>query len=121
VTDDLRALQHDLGMAVVQSMAVARVAVQHAASEVKRKARDNISGHATLPAYPYSITYDTRIEPYGASAAIGPDKGKAQGPLGNILEYGTSSRAPMPHLAPALDSESAAFEQGVSALVEKLL
>lgn len=45
-------------------------------------------------AYPYSIGYDPYPLPGGgARAVIGPDKDLPQGPLGNILEYGTSRQA----------------------------
>lgn len=96
-------------------------AVQVNAGNVKRDAQNAIKGHKYLPAYPYSITYDTHITPTGAEAEIGPDKDRPQGPLGNIIEYGTSKNAPLPHLGPALDRNADDLERGVTLAVMQAL
>lgn len=62
-------------------------------------------GHRYVKQYPNSITYDLHALGSTVSAEIGPDKSKPQGPLGNILEFGTSNNAPMPHLIPAFEAE----------------
>lgn len=90
-----------------------RKAVQVTCTKVKADARTGVSGHKYLPRYPYSITYDTKATPDGVEGEIGPDKGLPQGPLGNIIEYGTSKNAPIPHLGPALDANAADLLAGV--------
>jgi hypothetical protein len=98
-----------------------RKAVEVTARKVRDDARDRIKGHKYLPAYPYSISYDVKTTAEGVEAEIGPDKGKTQGPLGNIIEYGTSKNAPLPHLGPALDANEADLEVGVTIAVQDAL
>lgn len=96
-----------------------RKAVQVTCTKVKTDARSRITGYKHLPAYPYSITYDTRVLPDAVEGEIGPDKGLKQGPLGNIIEYGTSKNAPIPHLGPALDENTDDFLRGVDIAIEQ--
>ncbi|MFJ2717409.1 hypothetical protein [Streptomyces sp. NPDC087437] len=92
-------------------------AVAVTAGKVKRSAQQRISGHPYLPAYPYSITSTVTRGPMGAEAEIGPDKGRRQGPLGNIIEYGTVNNAPIPHLGPALDENADDLIHGIEIAV----
>lgn len=95
--------------------------VSKGALNVKKDAKDIISGRAHLPHYPNSITYDIERAEGEIRAQIGPDKEKRQGPLGNILEYGSVNNAPIPHLSPALDLEEPRFERALADLGETLL
>ncbi|MFJ4738706.1 hypothetical protein [Streptomyces sp. NPDC088775] len=99
----------------------ATTAVAVTAGKVKRSAAQRISGHAHLPAYPSSITYDVTHGPTGPEAEIGPDKGRRQGPLGNIVEYGTRNNAPLPHLGPALEEHADDLIRGVEIAVWQAL
>lgn len=96
----------------------ARAVVARGALNVKNGWRANAvasSGrHARL--YPASISYEMRPHPTGASAEIGPDKGKPQGALGNLLEFGSVNNAPHMDGARALAAESAAFALHVAAI-----
>ncbi|WP_405019553.1 hypothetical protein OHV05_24455 [Kitasatospora sp. NBC_00070] len=59
----------------------------------RANARQTAGRHARI--YPASIGYDLHPLPGGgARAVIGPDKDLPQGPLGNILEYGSASSPP---------------------------
>jgi hypothetical protein len=98
-----------------------RKAISVTARLVRDDARQRISGHPHLPAYPYSITYDVRAVPGGVEAEIGPDKDRRQGPLGNLIEYGTSRTAPLPHLGPTLDAAAPDAERGISIAVQDAL
>lgn len=71
-------------------------------------------------AYPYSVTYDVNSMPGGASAEIGPDKGKKQGSLGNLLEYGSVNNAPHNDGGRALIAEHPRFAAQVLALTQRL-
>ncbi|MEW5658353.1 hypothetical protein ABGT92_23905 [Streptomyces cinereoruber] len=70
--------------------------------------------------YPYTIGYDVTPLPGGASAEVGPDKGKTQGALGNLLEYGSVHNPPHNDGGRALITEAPAFEAHVAALAERL-
>lgn len=98
-----------------------RAAVQVTCQKVRDDARSRIAGHRYLPAYPYSITYDTTVTADGVDGEVGPDKSKAQGPLGNIVEFGTSKNAPIPHLGPALDDNADDLVAGVEIAVQQAL
>lgn len=98
-----------------------RKVIARGALNVKRDAQRRISGHPHLPHYPASITYDTELTPTGASAQVGPDKRRPQGPLGNILEYGSPSRPPIPHLGPALQAEEPRLVKALEDLAARLV
>lgn len=105
--------------ALTDTMPAVRAVVQKGALNIKTSARRRISGHPHAPAYPYSITYDTKAGPTSAEAEIGPEKGKRQGALGNILEYGTVKNAPIPHIRPAADEELPRFEKALGDLADR--
>lgn len=85
--------------------------VLRGAFNIQRGARERVPKSARLRGYPHTITFD--ITDDGMGAEIGPDKDLGQGPLGNILEYGTSEVAPKEHLNPAADEEEPRFEEWV--------
>lgn len=84
-------------------------------AKVKRDAQSLASGIGHAPHYPRSITYETTVLATSVRVVIGPDKDKTQGALGNILEYGTSKNAPIPHLGPAVSAEEPRYIAAVSA------
>lgn len=92
-----------------------RKAVTFTANGIKKSARSFASGISHAPDYPNSITYDVDDKGVGVGveAEIGPDKDLRQGPLGNILEYGTVNNPPYAHLGPALDRWSPDFVEGL--------
>ena len=115
MTYDLRMLAHDIREAPVRAQRDAVAVVEHGAVNIKRNWRDaaKASSDKHARAYPYSISYDMvlgaalvgRIE-----AVIGPDKSKPQGPLGNLLEFGSVNNPPTNDGGRALEAEAAAFE-----------
>lgn len=111
----------EMEQAPIRLLVNARKAVQVTSRKVRDDARNRIKGHKYLPAYPYSITYDTKLTAEGIEGEIGPDKGRAQGPLGNIVEYGTSKNAPIPHLGPALDANAEDLVTGIEIAVRQAL
>ena len=89
-------------------------ALEKEAERTKNDARSFAPGGPMLPAYADSITHDVRHAGSGVlEAEIGPDKGLAQGPLGNLLEYGSVKNAPLSHLGPALDLAGPRLEQAI--------
>lgn len=95
--------------------------VAKGALNIKNDAARRITGLAHARAYPRSITYGTYFSLKGAAADIGPDKNRAQGALGNVLEYGSVNNPPHPHLRPAADAEQPKFEAALDALMLKKL
>lgn len=99
----------------------AKKVLGRAGFNVKRDAQKKASGIRHAPHYPRAIGYDVWWRGESGHVVIGPDKDKPQGPLGNILEYGTSNNPPYAHLGPALDYEAPAFERYMGELAAKLL
>ncbi|MFD1309049.1 hypothetical protein [Streptomyces kaempferi] len=111
----------DLGTFAERLRVNAGKAVKVTSQKVRDDARNRIKGHKYLPAYPYSITYDVKVTAEGVEGEIGPDKGRAQGPLGNIIEYGTSKNAPLPHLGPALDANAEDLVAGIEIAIRQAM
>jgi hypothetical protein len=111
----------DLGTFAERLRVNAAKAVKVTSQKVRDDARNRIKGHKYLPAYPYSITYDVKVTDEGVEGEIGPDKGRAQGPLGNIIEYGTSKNAPLPHLGPALDANADDLVTGIEIAIHQAM
>lgn len=118
---ELVALAHDLDRAAGVTPAEARKVVAKGALNIKTDARKLSSGISHAPAYPRSISYDTYDTPTGAWAEIGPDKSRPQGALGNLFEYGSVNNAPIPHMAPAAETERPKFEKALEGLGVKSL
>lgn len=117
--DDLRSLIHDLSEAPRKAQRDALAVVEHAAVNVKNGWKANAeksSGHHARR-YPASINYDMSL---GAAlvgrveAVIGPDKSKPQGPLGNLLEFGSARNPPHNDGGRALREEAPKFEAEIA-------
>ncbi|MEU7044936.1 hypothetical protein AB0A77_28310 [Streptomyces varsoviensis] len=121
VVEGLAETEAMLARAGVRMAVTSRQAVEVTARKVKDSARQRISGHKYLPHYPYSISYDLKISGAGVEAEIGPDKEAVQGPLGNIIEYGTSRDAPLPHLGPALEENADDLARGMEIAIAHAL
>lgn len=111
----------ELDKAIYNCPAETEKVVAKGALNIKTGARRRIGRPAHAPAYASSITYDIKRWGMGAIAEIGPDKGRRQGALGNLLEYGSVNNAPIPHIRPAADEELPRFEKAMDDLGAKLL
>jgi hypothetical protein len=114
---ELHRFAADLGKVPGRVVPAVRPVVERGAFNIKKDAAARVSGLAHAPAYPYSIGY----EMHGLAAEIGPDKDRRQGALGNILEYGTSKNAPIPHMGPAIEAEAPKFEAALAKAAGGLL
>jgi hypothetical protein len=121
---EVNALAADLVSASLRTLPAVEKVTEVAAVKIKKDAQKRIKAadqHGRLPGYPSSITYDTATRGVSVSAEIGPDKDRNQGPLGNVLEYGTSDTPPIPHLQPALEAEAPIFERLVAEAAVRLI
>lgn len=123
MTDSLQQIARDLRDAPAAAQRQALEVMEHAAVKVKTGWRDNARQSAGQHArrYPDSISYDMSI---GAGLLghiefeVGPDKGRPQGALGNVLEFGSVHNPPHNDGGRALEAEAPALE---TALVEVTL
>lgn len=95
--------------------------VHRGANNIKRDWRSAWKGLSYAPALPYSISYDFSVRPWGAGAIIGPDKNKPQGPLGNLIEFGSVNNGPHPGGMPALLREAPKAEKALAEMASKIL
>jgi hypothetical protein len=98
-------------------VAVVKRGAQNIKTGWQANALQSAGAHARL--YPGSISYDVTEGPGVVEAEIGPDKDRVQGPLGNLLEYGTSTQAGHNDGGRALDDEEPRFLAQVEALSER--
>ncbi len=94
--------------------------VKRGALNIKKGAQRRAPTGPHVPYYSKSINYDTGEEGQLAWAEIGPDKHKRQGALGNLLEYGSATSPPHPHLGPAGEEEEPKFAAQMDKLAAKL-
>lgn len=86
---------------------------QRGAFNIKGRWRELWSGHQHIPALPQAVTYDTELRGLASMAEIGVDKNRRQGPLGNIIAFGSPHSAPIPGPLTALDEEAPRYEKAI--------
>jgi hypothetical protein len=120
-TSELNGLAKSFVRIEAATLPAVDLVVAKGALNIKTDAVRRSSGIKHAPAYPRSISYDLFHTLRTSQAQIGPDKGKRQGALGNILEYGTVNNPPIPHLNPALNTEAPKFAAALAAVAATLL
>ncbi|MFC4034542.1 hypothetical protein ACFO3J_24140 [Streptomyces polygonati] len=102
--------------AIVQreGAAIVKRGAQNIKTDWRANAAATAGAHARL--YPASISYDVTEAPGVIEAEIGPDKAKLQGPLGNLLEFGSANSPPHNDGGRALGEEEPRFQAQVDAL-----
>jgi hypothetical protein len=120
-TSDLSGLTARLAEVGGLAAAEVRPVVAKGALNIKQDWAQRWSGFAHAPAVGKAVTYDMSWPIGGAEAEIGPDKGRRQGALGNLLEYGSIHNGPIPGGAPALEAEEPKFTKAIEDLGSKLL
>jgi hypothetical protein len=118
---EVRKLAADLGEIPVKAVPEVRAITQKGALNIKQDWQARWRGHPTFPALPSAVSYDTRITAGFVEAEIGPDKGRRQGALGNIIEFGTPNNAPIPAGMPALNAELPKYEKALAEALTKLM
>ncbi|MEW2161443.1 hypothetical protein AB0912_00300 [Streptomyces sp. NPDC007084] len=121
---DVRRLERHLARSIPRARRDARAVVVRGAVNIKRDWRANarVSAPKHAPAYPGTIGFD--VAAYGRDvimATIGPDKGGAQGALGNLLEYGSVKNPPHRDGGRAADAEEPRFEAQMALVMERVL
>jgi len=114
----LHTLAASIGEVPAASGKFYRAAVEVTARNTRDTARENATGMAHAPAFPYSITYDlegsgNRATGSNLRAEIGPDKDLPQGALGNLIEFGSINNPPQGIMHGALQANEADFERGI--------
>ena len=102
-----------------------RKAVEVASINIKQAWQEPLKGSPTLPVLAYAVTYDIDVAVFGLGSGIkseiGFDKSRAQGPLGNISEYGTPSIPGRGFGIRALEQNQGDFQRGIERAVDDAL
>ena len=95
---DLRRLERDLGDEPKRVLRKARAAVADIAPMIRDSWRSRMrarSRYGHIPHLPKAITTDRVVsDMVGPEVEIGVDKLKLQGPVGNLLEFGSRNNKP---------------------------
>lgn len=118
---ELLAWERVLAAAGADAMAEGEKIVAKGSLNIKNDARRMAPKTPHTPAYASSISYDITTGPDWIEGEIGPEEGRRQRGLGNLLEYGGHGTAPHPHNEPALDAEEPKFYQACEDLAAKLV
>lgn len=122
MTGDLDRWAEHLDDVAARAPAEATKVVAKGALNIKNDARRRAKAiGAHVRRYPYTIGYDLDEQPDGASAEVGPDPEKGQGALGHLLERGSPTSPPHPHMLPAGVAEEPRFEKAMEDLAVRLL
>jgi hypothetical protein len=120
-TEDLEAWIADLERADEELLPRTERVVGRGLFNIKKDWAARWTGYPHIPWLPKAINYDVTREGDTVSGEVGPDKTKRQGPLGNIIEYGTENNAPIPGGLPAVAAEEPRLEKALADLMEELL
>ncbi len=113
LADDLRQLQRGGFMRDVKQV------VSRGCLQIKNDWKERWEGHPHIPQLPRAISYDVVGRGLAVYGEVGPDKNKPQGPLGNIIEFGTVHNSPIPGGVPALEEEEPKFVKALADLGEE--
>lgn len=122
-TSELRTLAIDLGDAASDVLDEADKINARGAFNIKRTMQDEAKSSGYYRHFSRSITYDNRPSRSGRSIEreIGPDKGRTQGALGNILYFGTRNNAPVLDVESGLRKEEPAYVRHMGEMAERLI
>lgn len=118
----IRAFSQELGGVVQAAPDEVMKVVARGAFQVQKDARERakrIGRHVRR--YPYTITVDLARHGAEAAAEIGPETQRGQGALGDILENGSPTSAPHPHMLPAGEAEAPRFARALEDLAVRLV
>lgn len=116
---EVRELAFDLSTAPDRVLPEVKKSVSRGALNIKNDLAQDARSDGSYRHFHRSISYDLVRD--GLEAEIGPDKTRVQGPLGNILYFGTSKNAPVLSLDGPLDREAPRFEAALRRIVGDIL
>jgi len=119
--EGLARLEADLAGAARHVQVGASRVVAKGAQNIKDDAAQRVSGLRHAPALPAALSYDVKWGGGAVEAEIGFDKGRPQGALGNLIEYGSANNPPHAPLGKALEAEAPRFAQAIDELAGEAL
>lgn len=121
---EFRTLAADLGKASGAVFRLADEVTERAALNIKTDmvayAKWSVGG-GRAKHFPTSITYDRAFKVGQIAYEIGPDKGRRQGALGNLLYFGSSNNGAVLDIEVGINDEAPKFERRMADMAEGLL
>lgn len=112
--DDLeelaRSLRYDADAAQDKVLQAVRETAKDVKDRWKRTMRE-LSKHGHIPHLPNAVSYSAKADSTGATAEIGIEYTKSQGPLGHFIEFGSINNPPHFLGEFALEAEEPGFVQ----------
>ena len=124
VTFDVSQVQSfakDLGKVPGRAVPEIEKVVSKGALNIKQDWAARWKGLSHAPGLASAVNYDIKFGIGTIEAEIGPDKGKRQGALGNLIEFGSINNAPHPGGGPALAAEAPKFEKALTDVLGDLV
>lgn len=109
----------DLGQVPANAGRNIIAAVTVTSFKIKKAWQEPLKGSSSLPALPYALSYDVVSDGRKVEAEIGFDKGRNQGPLGNISEFGSPTITGRGFGLKALADNQSDFEKGLDIAIEQ--
>jgi len=123
LADTLESLAADFAAAAGLVEPASLVVVERAAAAIRDdwRAAWTFGAGTTVPYLAAAVTSEAGLLPgVGAWAEIGPDNSLEQGPLGDLLEFGSVHNAPRPGGGPAVLKETPLLVAELEATLEAL-
>lgn len=79
------------------------------------------ASHSYIGPLSRAVTYERYTRREELEWVIGPDKNREQGALGNIIEYGSPTSAPIQGGGPALDRETPRLEKHIADVTAEVI
>lgn len=118
---ELDKLAADIGEAPRKAQKSIRKAVEVTARNVKNSWRGKVSGAKGLGGLSSAVSYDIKTSSEGVDAEVGYDRGKKQGKLGAVSEFGTPRTAPRQYGLSSLEENQEDFINGLGTAIEDAL
>ena len=119
--DEFRRLAADLGRVPANAYREVEATTKRAAQNIKDEMVADATSSGRYKHFSRSITYDRAMSLGEIAYEVGPDKGRTQGALGNLLYFGTSKSGGVLDVEVGLRAEAPEFERRVSEIVDGLL
>ena len=119
---EFRALSVDLGRAAGRVVADVESVMERGALGVKSAMVEDAKAHTGHAKHFHrSISYDRAPGIGSITYEIGPDKGRTQGALGNLLYFGSVNNGPVLDVEAGLTAEAPLIEKHLLKIVEGVL
>lgn len=118
---ELDSLAADIGEAPRKAQKNIRQAMEVTARNVKNSWKSKVTGARFLRDLSPTVSYDITSGSDGVEAEVGFDRGRGQGKLGAVSEFGTPSSAPRLYGLAALEENQEDFMTGLGIAIEDAL